>query len=310
MKKIGLLAYGEMGFSALESLRSLFNVVWVILSPERSNVKLIKFAKKNNIKIFFTNNNDRIYRIAKNTKPEAIVIASYNKILPEKILTLCKCINVHHGDLPRFRGRANINWAIIMDKKKIALTIHEAVSNLDAGNIYKKYQIPITNIDNVETVYGKVNLLLKLDLAHIVNKVIKGYKGKKQIGNPTYCCTRLPEDGLIDWAKSSKDIYNLIRALTKPYPGAFTFFKGKKLIIYNAEIPKHPKIFEGRIPGRVISIIPNYGAEVLTGGSSIIIKNGLYEGKETVLSNVITSVKETLGINFASIYEQLNKYQK
>jgi len=47
MKKIGLLAYGEMGFSALESLRSLFNVVWVILSPERSNVKLIKFAKKN-----------------------------------------------------------------------------------------------------------------------------------------------------------------------------------------------------------------------------------------------------------------------
>lgn len=307
MKKIGLFAYGEMGLSALKSLMSKFNVIWAILPPEAPDKSLIEIANKYGIKIIYTNDNNIIYRFAKKNKPDGIVIASYNKILPEKILMLCKCINVHHGDLPRFRGRANINWAIILGLKKIVLTIHEAIPNLDAGNIYKKYPISITDNDNVKTVYEKVNRILEEDLAYIVKEVLEGYKGRRQHGQPTYCCTRLPEDGLIDWTKPSIDIYNLVRALTKPYPGAFTFFEGKKLIIYTAEIPEHPKIFVGRVPGRIISRIPNNGVEVLTGDSSIIIKNGKYEEREVVISDIITSVKKTLGINFAFVYQKLNK---
>ena len=103
----------------------------------------------------------------------------------------------------------------------------------------------------------------------------------------------MPQDGLIDWQKTSLEIDRLIRAVTKPYPGAFTFFEGKRMIVWTGKIPKNPRIFEGRIPGRVVGLYPD-GVEVLSGDSSIIIKNINYENQEKNARDVIKSVKKTL----------------
>lgn len=313
MSTVGLFAYGEMGPAALKALISSYQVLWIIIPPRdygnlQDSSQVESIAEENGIKMVETNSNAEIYDLVSKETPEAVIIASYNKILSQKILKMTRFINIHHGDLPRFRGRANINWAIIIGRDEIGLTFHEAIPDLDAGNIYAQYKIPITQDDTVSTVYDKVNKIIELNLCAIIKKVIKGYRGKKQSGKPTYCCTRLPEDGLINWQSSTKEIFNLIRALTKPYPGAFTYFNGKKLIIWDSEVPKNPKIYEGRIPGRVIEIHKDYGVEVLTGDSSIIIKNINYGKEDLNSAKIIKSVKQTLGINLAKLYEKLRDY--
>lgn len=302
--KVGLFAYGEMGPSALEALIKDFDLLWVIVQ-DNSPVK--ELTNKLKIKTIQITSEKEIFNLVKNTRPDVVVICSYNKILPAKILKLTKFMNIHHGDLPRWRGRANINWAIILGRNEIGLTFHEAAPDLDAGNIYAQYMIPINQEDSIKTIYDKVNLIITKNMTKIVKKVLNGYRGTKQRGPSTYCCTRLPEDGYIDWTKSSQEIFNLIRALTKPYPGAFTYFEGKKMIVWDSEIAKDLRVYEGKIPGRIAVIHKNYGVEVLTGDSSIIIKNIHYERKEINASEVIRSVKKTLGISIVDIHENLIK---
>jgi len=314
--KVLLFAYGHTGECALKALSDKFNVIGII-TPEDSSelyryikeLEVEKIAKEKTIEIFRTSKMSEIEEIIDNNKPDIVVISSFNKIIPERILKKSKFINVHHGDLPRYRGRANFNWAIINGRKEIGLTIHEVVANLDAGNIYAQYNIQIEDSDNIATVYSKANKIILDNLSEIVEKVSQGFQGKVQEGEPTYCCTRLPEDGIIDWKKNSREIYNLIRGLTHPYDGAYTFYKNKKMIIWEAELVPNPLIYEGRIPGRIIKTSEDY-VDVLTRDSYLKIKTIEYEGIIKKPNEIIKSVKDTLGINEEKITKVLEELEK
>lgn len=314
MSTVGLLAYGETGASALESLLGDFEVLWVVvplknnLTQDSSSVE--RLANKNNIPLKRVNDITGLGKNIKESLPDVVVISSFNLIIPSKIIKLTKFINVHHGDLPRYRGRANINWAIINGRREIGLTIHDVVEDLDSGNIYASYRIKIADNDTVKSVYEKFNKTIASDLAKVVYKVMNGYKGMPQKGKPTYCCTRLPEDGYINWSESTKNITNLIRGLTHPYPGAFTFLDNKKVYVWDYEIPKNPKRFEGRVPGRVVAVYPDSAVEVLTGDGSILLKNVTVEGVDKNISEEVKSVKKTFGINIALLYEKIINLEK
>lgn len=312
MIKVGLFAYGQTAYAAFTSLIEKFHIIWIVIPANPEYIldesklrKIEQIAKKKKIKVIESDSTNIIFREIKKNTPDIVVISTYSKILPKKILSLTKYINIHHGDLPSYRGRANINWAIINGRNKIGLTFHEATVDLDAGNIYEQYIVPIKDTDTVKIIYKKFNKLITQHIPEIVEKVYRGDIGKPQIGGATYCCTRLPEDGYIDWSKSSKEIYNLIRALTNPYPGAFTYLGEDKITIWNAEMPEKPLSYVGRIPGRVIKIISTVGVEVLTGDSSIIIKDIEYKNKKINASKVITSTKKTLGLSIQVLFEAM-----
>lgn len=283
------------------ALKNSYEISWIVSSEKNSNIT--KVTKKENIKIYNAPTNTQLEKILKIEPLDAVIIGSFDKILPATLLKKSKFINIHLGDLPKYRGRANVNWAIINEEKSIMLTIHEAIEELDAGNIYAKYLIPIHKLDTVGDVYKKVNKVLEKEIVSVVLRVINGYKGVKQKGIPTYCCARLPQDGLIDWTQKTTYIDRFIRAQTYPYPGAFTFYEGRKMIIWACKIPPNPKKFVGRIPGRVCAIYKNHGIEVLTGNSSIIITDIFYNAQNRNASEVVKSVKKTLGINLLEFYE-------
>ena len=186
--------------------------------------------------------------------------------------------------------------------KSVGLTFHEATESIDSGNIYKQFNIPITNFDTIVDVYDKINTKILKTLSSIVHAVFEGDIGKAQRGVSTFCCTRIPSDGYIDWDQTSRQIYNLIRALSKPFPGAYTYLNSEKLTIWDSEIPKKQKLYEGKIPGRVSSIIKDYGVEIITGDSTIIIKNVSFCGKDFNCSQIIKSHYETLGLTDEKIY--------
>lgn len=303
-----------MGESALKALLERFSVTTVVTPNKDSSLyrsqpllPVEKLARSKKIKIAQTNSLADLHKIILSDRPDAVVIASYNKVIPQKTLSLTKFINVHHGDLPRWRGRANLNWAIIMGRKSVGLTIHDAASDLDAGSIYRQFKLTINDRETIQTLYDKVNLLLEAHLAEVVEKVLNGYLGCPQKGTPTYCCTRLPEDGLINWTQSTIAIDRLIRALTRPFPGAFSYVDGKKIIIWNAEIPKKPLNYAAKIPGRVVAIHNGLGVEVLTGSSSIVVKEIGLDGVIARADKVIKSVKKTFGINPLIELEKVQK---
>lgn len=314
MLKIGLFAYGEMGVAAFNSLQKDFAIKWIVLPLEKDQSPtertLSKIASSKKIPIYNKPSFNQIEEFMEESILDFVVVCSFNKIFPQHLLGHTPFINVHLGKLPAYRGRATVNWAIINGFNETAVSIHKVAAELDSGNLYAQKVIEIEQTDYVGDVYRKINSYIENSLANVIRKVHDGYEGESQVGISTYCCTRLPEDGLIDWSKSSKEIYDFVRALSIPYPGAFSYIDENKIVVLESKLPPNPKKFIGRIPGRVISIIKDTGVEVLTGDSSIIITKLLVEGREIDASELIRSTKVTLGINLSLLYEKVLEIKK
>jgi methionyl-tRNA formyltransferase len=147
-------------------------------------------------------------------------------------------IGFHSSLLPKYRGRAPVNWAIIMGERETGVTMLYLTPEADAGDIIAQRAFPITLSDDCKTIYAKAaeaarNILLE-QLPRIADGTIVRTHNPSR-SHPSYP-RRRPEDGLIDFNRSALDVYNWIRAQTRPYPGAFFFRDGERVTVWSAEI--------------------------------------------------------------------------
>ena len=224
-------------------------------------------AQREKIAIFQDCSQKAIKDLIAELQPDFVVVSSYNQILPESIIALSTFVNVHYSPLPQYRGRANVNWAIINNEPFAAISIHLISPGLDEGNILYQQSIASEPNDTVKTLYEKLNQIQKEQLGATIIKASKGDRGIPQNADKaTYGCTRLPEDGEIDWSDRTEKISNSIRALVAPFPGAFTYLKEQKIVVWQAEIVENAPQYQGRIPGRVVNRSSTKGyVDVLTG---------------------------------------------
>ena len=160
-------------------------------------------------------------------RPDCVVVSSYNRVLPARVVAKTRFVNVHYVLVPRYRGWANVNWAVINGDFATGISIHVLSPDLDGGNILFQEPVTIESTDTASSLYEKLNALQREHLGAAVIRHLHGDDGYPQAAHEaTYGCSRLPQDGEIDWAQSTQRVYDLIRALTPPYPGAFTFFEG------------------------------------------------------------------------------------
>ena len=133
--------------------------------------------------------------------PDCVVVSSYDRVLPGRVLARSPFMDVHYAPLPQYRGRANVNWAIINGERETAITVHVLAEGLDAGNILYQQRVPIGPDDTVGELYAKLNEVQRQVLAETVAAHLAGYQGEPQDEEAaTYGCTRVPDDGEIDWA--------------------------------------------------------------------------------------------------------------
>ncbi len=200
--------------------------------------------------------NDKDIEMIRSLNPYLIIVNGWNRLVPKFILSLPKfgCLGFHGSwkKLPFGRGRSPINWAIINGERQFILHLFYLDEGVDSGNVIDTTTCDITPYDTCATVHGKVAMMAARLLIKNIPAILKGEtKGTPQTGEPTYLPKRSPENGLIDWNKSTEEIYNFVRALTKPYPGAFTFlnFKGRKVKMHIWEaVPFDYRIdFEGEV---------------------------------------------------------------
>lgn len=195
--------------------------------------------------------------LVKSLKPEIIFSFYYRDMIPASIIDLPRlgAFNMHGSLLPRYRGRACVNWAIIHGETETGATLHWMTERPDEGDIVDQERVPITESDTALDVMLKVADAAGRVLARGLPLIEAGKAPRipQDHSKATYFGRRRPEDGLIDWSAPARDVCNLVRAVTRPYPGAFTFLDGRKVFIWKAT-PLDEET--GVTPGRVISREP------------------------------------------------------
>lgn len=276
-----ILYFGD-GDWAVKSLKRLLGngheVLAVVVRSKPSDTSLSEFAKKNGIAVVQPKavNSLQFVDWVRSQGPELNISMSYDQILGRDIIDTAPLgfINCHAGKLPDYRGRNVINWSIINNEKEIGLTIHYVDETIDTGDIILQQSLPIDWEDCYATVLTKVEDAFPELLSSAVElidekKVIPKSQSKKE---GTYFCRRIYGDEWIDWKDTSLNIYNKIRAITRPGPGAKTLVDSRILTIWKASYDiSWPKYIA--TPGEVIGLIKDRGVKVKTGDSTLILEN-------------------------------------
>jgi len=193
-------------------------------------------------------------------QPELILSVYYRNMIGTRILDLARlgAFNMHGSLLPKYRGRAPINWAVLHGESRIGMTLHRMVKAPDAGNIVDQDGVEIGPRATAEEAFRLVLPCARRVLARQIDALLAGTAAEtpQDETQATYFSGRKPEDGRIHWNQSARQIFNLIRAVTDPYPGAFADVGDARLMVWWAE-PDSPAA-RGRSgrPGEVLSLSP------------------------------------------------------
>lgn len=163
--------------------------------------------------------------------PDFIFSFYYRQMLAEPLLAAAArgAYNMHGSLLPKYRGRAPVNWAVIRGERETGATLHRMVAKPDAGAIVAQEAVPILPDDTAAEVFAKVTVAAEIALDRVLPKLLAGTAEHREqdLGAGSYFGGRKPEDGRIDWSQDATAIHNLVRGVAPPYPGAFTTVAGR-----------------------------------------------------------------------------------
>ena len=283
---------------ALPALQMLhtenYQIVGVITQPDRpqgrgqvTNPPAVKIlAQKFGLPVYQPNNikEQDFFELAKDLNPEMIVVAAFGQILPKHILDIphLGCLNIHPSLLPKYRGAAPINWALIKGETKTGVTIMMMDEEMDSGAILEQEETIVDPSENYGHLHDRLarhgaTLLMKA-IGHLLSG---GAQPRPQDSSLATFAPRLTkEKGEINWHSSVSDICNLIRGLS-PSPAAYSILDGKLIKIYAAE-PK-PEITD-KIPGSFGESLAD-GIAVTAADGYVILKEVQLAGKKRMSVN-------------------------
>jgi methionyl-tRNA formyltransferase len=200
------------------------------------------------------------------------------------------CAGIHASLLPKLRGGAPLNWAILTGARETGVSLFELGDGVDEGRLWGQRAFPVGPRATIAELLAEA----ERHAVELVGECIPGIAGGSlepgdQKGTPSYCLQRRPEDGWIDWRRPARELDRLVRAVGRPYPGAFTYFEGRKLFVWaakpaSADVPLHGAPGQiGRLPG-----VP--GPCVVTGEGALVLREVTDDRGESILAALERSV--------------------
>ena len=172
--------------------------------------------------------------------PDYIFSFYYRHMIPAEILACAKiaALNMHGSLLPKYRGRAPVNWAILHGETKTGATLHVMEVKPDAGDIVGQVEVIIGPDETATDVFAKVSQAAVKVINTVLPQLIQGNVPRKAnpLSQGSYFGGRKPADGQIHWNQSASQVHNLIRAVAPPYPGAFTDWQGQTMIVARSSL--------------------------------------------------------------------------
>jgi methionyl-tRNA formyltransferase len=173
-------------------------------------------------------------------QPDFLFSFYYRSMLGGPLLRAARrgALNMHGSMLPKFRGRAPVNWAILKGAQESGATLHYMVERADAGDIVDQQAVPILQDDDARDVFAKVTVAAECVLARSLPGLIAGHAPRtpQRIEAGQYFGRRRPEDGRIDWTRPAREIHDLVRAVAPPFPGAFAEVAGSRWHIHRTRL--------------------------------------------------------------------------
>ena len=266
--RILFFGYSEVGYDCLSLLLERGDHVVALITHEDNPHEKIWFktpavaAREKSIPVFTparVNTPEWIERIAA-LQPDLILSVYYRAMISSKILALPRlgAFNLHGSLLPKYRGRAPINWAVLHGEPRIGMTLHRMVKSADAGAIVDQEGVDIGPRNTAEQAFRQVLPCARRVLARQIDALLAGTAREtpQDEAQATYFGGRQPEDGRIQWTQTSTQIFNLIRAVTDPYPGAFTEVGGTRLMVWWGGPDSRAARGKRGAPGEVLSLSP------------------------------------------------------
>jgi UDP-4-amino-4-deoxy-L-arabinose formyltransferase/UDP-glucuronic acid dehydrogenase (UDP-4-keto-hexauronic acid decarboxylating) len=303
---IGIIGRNEILYNTMLALLESGNqIAFVLTAKEAPEYKkkasdFESFAKKNSIPFANTPRINEFYKLISSCKADLAVSVNYSGIIPQSVIDVFPhgILNAHGGDLPRYRGNACQAWAIINGENKVALCIHKMIGDeLDSGPIIEREYMEIDESTKITEVYQWLEDITPGLFLRAIEKLKfnKSFVLEYQSVNPKNslrCYPRRPEDGRINWEKSSLEILRIINASNKPYSGAFCYLGDKKVIIWDADMDREYENCLG-VPGQVTKVgIDN--VNILCGTGKIILRKIEIDGVTEAPSFFIKSIRTRL----------------
>lgn len=237
----GYHAMGCLGFEAL--LRHGFHVAAVLTHRDDpgENVwwgSLAALARTQQVPVLFPTSlkDSAITDLVASSRPDLIFSFYYRYLIPTRLLSLARrgAYNLHGSLLPSYRGRAPVNWVLVNGEHETGVSLHRMVASPDAGDLVDQEGVEIAQEDTAFSLYTKLETAAATLLDRTLPRLRDGVASETpmDLAAGSYFGGRKPEDGRIAWTWSSRRIYDLVRAVTHPYPGAFTTIDGRKLLVW------------------------------------------------------------------------------
>ena len=291
--KILFMGTPEFAIPSLKELDKKHEIVGIFTKVDKINTrgKKIKYSPvkeygiEKNISVYQPNSlkTEETFEIVKNLNPDLIVVVAYGKIIPNNIIAFPKkgIINVHSSLLPKFRGAAPINAAIIAGEKETGVTIMDIVEELDAGDIILQAKTEISEEDTFLTLHDRLKEIGAKTLIEAVEQIEKGtaIRKKQDLSKVTFVKPYKKSDCIIDWNENKENIFNFVRGMN-PFPTAYTEHKGKNLKVYAVE--KNSVVYEGKINGKIVDLKKEKGFVVKVRNGSVILTDIKLENKKNI----------------------------
>ncbi len=273
--KIVFMGTPEFSVPCLEMLvKKGYDVIAVVTQPDKpvgrkQSVAVFPPVKEAALKLGITNvlqpekvRTGEFINKLKELAPDLVITIAYGKILPGEVLEIppLGCINVHGSLLPKYRGAAPIQWAIINGDSISGITTMYMDAGMDTGDMLLKKEVEITEDMTYRELYEKLEILSAEVLADTLAELQKGTLTRVRQNSAEALTVPMmkKEMGLIDWSKSAGEIHNLVRG-TDPWPGAYTFYRGGRLKIWKtAVIKENDPAIDGLVksaPGKIVKIM-------------------------------------------------------
>ena len=288
--KIVFMGTPDFSVGALEALvEAGHEVVAVVTQPDKpkgrgkemQQTPVKECALKYNIPVFqpVKIKTPEAVEVLKGYEADLFVVAAFGQILSKEILDMPKygCVNIHASLLPKYRGAAPIQWAILDGEKETGVTIMQMNEGLDTGDMLTKVVVPIEDTDTGESLFDK---LAKAGAELMVETIPEIEAGTLQPQPQddtmsTYAKMIKKEMGLIDWNKEAVVLERLVRGMNS-WPSAYTHFNGKTLKVWEAIVEKNEA---AEAPGTVVEVTKNE-IKVQTGKDLLVLKQIQLEGKK------------------------------
>ena len=218
-----------------------------------------KLAAENSIPVFKppTLKTEKWFRKVKYLKPDLILSLYYRNLIPEEIFSQARlgAYNMHGSYLPAYRGRAPLNWSIINGEDHCGVSLHVLEKKFDTGDIVAQEKVEFSDGEYVSDIQPRIAAAAVRVLDGALESLLDGNPPlkKQDESKASYYGKRTPADGLIDFSTTAREVFNLVRGISRPFPGAFAQIDGGKLTIWRAKIGGSA---EGAAPGTKVSDNP------------------------------------------------------